>query len=161
MDFTNTSTSRLLIQTTDQLRIQPLTAGRDINIGISGSVTELALGSSLFSGSNAVFQEGFAEIIIGRLAGDGTGTLTVDSATTVRDDLYLYMASGSGNLALDAPLTVQGSGPTNKTLAIEINAGITTGTGGSITVDKLRVFGSGDFILDGTNLINTIAATIK
>ncbi|NKC02245.1 MAG: filamentous hemagglutinin N-terminal domain-containing protein [Pseudomonadales bacterium] len=159
MDFTNTSTSRLLVESTDQLRIQPLTVGRDINIGIAGSVTELALGSSLFSGSNSVFQEGFADIIIGRLAGDGTGTLTINSSTTVRDDLYLYMVGAGGNLALDAPLTVQGTGPTNKTLAIEINAGITTGAGGSITVDSLRVTGDGDFILDGTNLINTIAAT--
>lgn len=181
MSFVNNSSSRLRITSarsgvdasTGQLNIRSYT---DTGIQIGGTEPSppsvpgnpLFLKSDWFAGSNAVFQAGFGEINIGgygsaaigstSVPAESTGTLTVAGATTVRDSLNLLMTGVGGQVVVDAPLTVQGSGSANRVLDIEANGGITaTAQNSLISVDKLRLAGSGDFILSGPNLVNTLA----
>ncbi|MBF0461859.1 MAG: filamentous hemagglutinin N-terminal domain-containing protein [Magnetococcales bacterium] len=170
MQVVNTSTSRLEVQSTGELRIRPWTAATNISFGTAGGADKLYLGSSWFSGNNAVFQPGFEDIIVGwsdlagasgvgvNLAGaNTTGTLSVDMPTTVRDSLNLRMNGTGGKAAFNAPLTVQGASGEARILALDLNAGATGS--GAITVDQLQLMGSGAIALSGNSLINTLSAS--
>ncbi|MDO8742363.1 MAG: filamentous hemagglutinin N-terminal domain-containing protein, partial [bacterium] len=179
MKFVNSSTSRLRITgarsgadlTTGQLNIRPY---HDATIQIGGTepsppspdsgtlaapTKPLYLASSLFSGTNAVVIEGFGDITIGRYGvapTESTKTLTVAGATTVNNSLNLRMLGAGGNIAVNAPLTVQKADGSARTLAMHVQAGV-AGTG-AITSDKLRLIGSGDVLLTGSSFVGTLAA---
>ncbi len=179
MKFVNTSTSRMRMTgarsgsnlSTGQLNIRPY---HDINIQIGGSeasppspdsahltapTNPLYLASTLFSGSNAVFTEGFGDITIGRYAVAGTEstkTLTVAGTTSVYDPLNLRMMGTGGNVVINSPLTVQSSSGSSRTLALHVQSGA-TGTG-AISVHNLRLIGSGDVSLTGTNFVDILVA---
>ncbi|MBF0400039.1 MAG: filamentous hemagglutinin N-terminal domain-containing protein [Magnetococcales bacterium] len=171
MQFINTSTSRLLAESTGELRIRPWTSSTAITFGTAGSTDKLYLGSSWFSGTNAIFQPGFEDMTVGwsdvanvvDTVGFGvntegtatTGTLTVASATTIRDNLNFRMTGVGGKAVFDAPLTVQGASSANRVLSLNLNAGATGS--GAIAVDKLQLLGSGDMVLSGNNLVSTLA----
>ncbi|MBK9162215.1 MAG: S-layer family protein [Nitrosomonadales bacterium] len=173
MEFVNSSAYHLNAASSGELRIQPLTAGRNvafINAALP-AVDQLYLGNDWFNGTSfAIFRPGFGgtgygtpasgatgSITIGRA--DATGIMTVTDATTIRDNTTLLMGGLGGKIAINGPLTVQGSGaPTARTLTLDTNAGATAA--GTIAADALQLLGSGDYVLTGTNLLNTIAANI-
>ncbi|WP_193771021.1 filamentous hemagglutinin N-terminal domain-containing protein [Candidatus Magnetaquicoccus inordinatus] len=182
MKFTNSSTSRLRMTgarsgstlTTGQLNIRPY---HDITIQIGGTEPSppspdsshltapsnpLYLASSLFSGNNAVFIEGFGDITIGRygVAGsESNKSLTVAGATTVYDPLNLRMfgtTGSNGSIAINAPLTVQSSSGSARALALHVKGGV-SGTG-TLTTHDLRLIGAGDVALTGSNFVDVLAA---
>lgn len=179
MSFVNSASSRLRVTgarsgsnvATGQLNLRSLT---DVDIQIGGTEPSppsvpgnpLFLKSDWFSGANAVFLPGFGEISIGGFGSaalgspvtpaDSTGTLTVAGATTVRDPLNLLMNAGS--VQINAPLTVVGASNAARTLNIQVADGVSATTPTSlINVDALRLAGSGDMVLSGSNLISTVA----
>ncbi|MBF0416014.1 MAG: filamentous hemagglutinin N-terminal domain-containing protein, partial [Magnetococcales bacterium] len=182
MKFVNSSSLHMKVASSGELRIQPKTASRDIQFhpdpasptlnDDSSVVGKLYLGSNWFNGGSlAIFQAGFGTgagygtagtlptgaITIGRT--DGTGTLTVADATTLRDNTTLLMGTTTGNIKINAPLTVQGSSaPTSRTLTLDMAAG---GAGASaITADNLLLLGAGDYVFNGSNLVGTLSATL-
>lgn len=179
MNFVNSASSRLRVTgarsgsnvATGQLNLRSLS---DVDIQIGGTEPSppsvpgnpLFLKSDWFSGANAVFLPGFGEISIGGFGSaalgspvapaDSTGTLTVAGATTVRDPLNLLMNAGS--VQINAPLTVVGTSNAARTLNIQVADGVSATTPTSlINVDALRLAGSGDMVLSGSNLISTVA----
>ncbi|MEG3640597.1 two-partner secretion domain-containing protein [Magnetococcus sp. PR-3] len=158
MLFTNDSTSRLQIETTGEVRINPYSTATNIELGTTTGHTSLYLKSTYFSGSYNVFDEGTTDITIGKQDASSTaltGTLTVASATTVRDSLNLVMTGTGGNVVMTGALTVAGSSE-NRVLAINTQNGATGA--GTVTVDKLHLLGSGAYTLTGSNAINTMSA---
>ncbi|MBF0097332.1 MAG: filamentous hemagglutinin N-terminal domain-containing protein [Magnetococcales bacterium] len=182
MQLTSSSSSRLRVTgarsgsdlSTGQLNIRPY---HDIDIQIAGTeasppspdadnlsapTNPLYLASTLFSGTNAVFVEGFGEITIGRygvVAAESNQTLTVAGTTTVYDPLNLrmYGTTGStGAIAINSPLTVQSSTGSARALAMHVQGGV-TGTG-TVTAYNVRLIGAGDVSLTGDNFITVLAA---
>ncbi len=153
MALVNSSSSRLLVESLGEVRIRPENAATDISFDSSADVDHLHLGNTWFAGANSIFQPGASAISVGRA--DATGTMTVANATTVRDDLNLFMGGVGGNIILDAPLTVQGAVSAARTLALDVNAGVSAS--GLITADAVHLTGGGDFALTATNLVDTLA----
>jgi filamentous hemagglutinin family protein len=202
MSFANSSSSRLRVTgarngadpATGQLNIRPL---RDVNIQLGGTepspastdapadaVTDvtppLFLASSWFSGSTAVFQDGFGEINIGRFAEAGTAatrTLSVHGATTVRDPLNLLMTGATGSVlfgrqaagaaaAVTGLLTVDdaaATGSADPALFVDAGTGgagriaaITANSG--IVADRAMLRAGGDIALAGPNILTALAA---
>ncbi|ABK44673.1 filamentous hemagglutinin family outer membrane protein [Magnetococcus marinus MC-1] len=158
MLFTNDSTSRLQVDTTGEVRINPLSTATNIELGTTTGHTSLYLKSTYFSGSYNVFDEGATDITIGKQDATSTaltGTLTIASSTTVRDNLNLVMTGTGGNVVITGALTVAGTS-TNRVLAINTQNGATGA--GTISVDKLHLLGSGAYSLTGSNVVNTLSA---
>ncbi|MBF0629910.1 MAG: filamentous hemagglutinin N-terminal domain-containing protein [Magnetococcales bacterium] len=181
MEFVNSSSLHLKVATGGELRIQPETASRDIQFhgdpsspdlnDDSSVVGKLYLGSNWFNGGSlSIFQAGFGSsgygtagsgatgaITIGRT--DGSGTLTVADSTTIRDNTTLLLGSTTGNIKVNAPLTVQGSSaPTARILTMDTVAG---GAGASaITADQLLLLGAGNYVFTGSNLVGTLSSTL-
>lgn len=163
--LTNSSSARLKAASSGELRLRTWTDSRDILLGSADSNgwgSALGLSSSWFSGSNAIFQGGFSHVTVGGAAEApvaGKGTLTVDAATTVRDNLNLAMQGSGGKVQVNAALTVQGaSGVANadkRTVSLRVDQGATGA--GLLSVDKLQLIGKGDFVLSGPNLVGTLA----
>ncbi|MEI6732748.1 MAG: filamentous hemagglutinin N-terminal domain-containing protein, partial [Comamonadaceae bacterium] len=108
---------------------------------------------------------GFYDLTIGR--SDSTGRMTVANATTLRDDLTLLMGTpstaGRSAIAINAPLTVkqQPNNNSGRTLTLDVGGqGLTAATAGTVAADNLQLLGVGDFVLNGNNLVNTLAANV-
>ncbi|MBF0110399.1 MAG: filamentous hemagglutinin N-terminal domain-containing protein [Magnetococcales bacterium] len=181
MEFVNSSSLHLKVASSGELRIVPETASRDIQFHSDPSsptlnedssvVGKLYLGSNWFNGGSlSIFQAGFGNtgygtagtgatgaVTIGRT--DGSGTLTVADATTIRDNTTLLMGNTTGNIKVNATLTVQGSSnPTARILTMDTAAG---GAGSSaITVDQMLLLGTGDYVFTGSNLLGTLSASL-
>ncbi len=175
MQFINSSNLHLNVASSGELRVHTETASRNIGFGTPGGVDKLNLGSNWFNGaSTSVFQPGFTDIVFGHAASAAsataapvvsasTGTLTVASATTLRDHTILEMDGTGGNVKVNAALTVKGNssapGADNaRTLTVHTQAGATGA--GTLDVTSLQLLGSGDNVLTGANLVSKLAASI-
>lgn len=167
MFLSNSSATRLQAASGGELRLRSWSDNRNISLGatdINDLNGALALGSTWFSGANAVFQPGFANITIGEAGMSpvaSRGQLSVDGATTVRDHLNLAMQGAGGKVQLNAALSVQGAGAsgTERTLSLRVADGARSSETGLLSVDKLHLIGAGEFKLIAPNLINTVAGT--
>ncbi len=175
MQFINSSNLHLNVASSGELRVHTETAGRNITFGTPGGVDKLNLSSNWFNGaSTSVFQPGFTDIVVGHAASAAsatatpvvsasTGTLTVASATTLRDHTILEMDGTGGNVKVNAALTVKGNsaspGADNaRTLTVHTQAGATGA--GTLDVNSVQLLGSGDNVLTGANLVSKLAASI-
>lgn len=175
MQFINSSNLHLNVASSGELRVHTETAGRNISFGTPGGVDKLNLSSNWFNGaSTSVFQPGFTDIVFGHAASAAsataapvvsasTGTLTVASATTLRDHTILEMDGAGGNVKLNAALTVKGnssapSADNARTLTVHTQAGATGA--GTIDASSVQLLGSGDNVLTGANLVSKLAASI-
>ncbi|GLT23993.1 hypothetical protein GCM10007933_34640 [Zoogloea oryzae] len=175
MQFINSSNLHLNVASSGELRVHTETAGRNISFGTPGGVDKLNLSSNWFNGaSTSVFQPGFTDIVVGHAASAAsatatpvvsasTGTLTVASATTLRDHTILEMDGTGGNVKVNAALTVKGNsaspGADNaRTLTVHTQAGATGA--GTLDVNSVQLLGSGDNVLTGANLVSKLAASV-
>lgn len=165
MEFVNSSDYHLNVASSGELRIRPLSSGRHIEIGTPGAVDKLYLGNDWFNGSNlAVFRSGFGSgnaanpgVTIGRT--DASGRLTVASATTFRDNTAFVMGGSGGKVLINAALTVKATDTVqSRQLALSVNSGATGN--GVINTNKLLLNGSGDVVLGGGNLVDTLSANL-
>ncbi len=181
MEFENSSSLHMKVASSGELRVLPETASRDIQFHgdpsspdlneDSSIVGKLYLGSNWFNGGSlSVFQAGFGNtgygtagtgatgaVTIGRT--DGSGTMTVADTTTFRDNTTLLMGATTGNIKVNAPVTVQGSSaPTARILTMDTAAG---GAGASaMTADQLLLLGTGNYVFSGSNLVGTLSASL-
>ncbi|WP_170252862.1 two-partner secretion domain-containing protein [Vogesella mureinivorans] len=165
MQFVNSSDFHLNVASSGELRVRPLSTGRNIDISSAGAVDKLYLGNDWFNGSSrAIFRPGFGSgsaanpgITLGRT--DGTGSLTVSSATTLRDNTALVMGGAGGKVLINAALTVKASDAAqSRQLVLDVNGGATGN--GVINTNKLLLNGSGDVVLGGANLVDTLTANL-
>ncbi|MBF0133321.1 MAG: filamentous hemagglutinin N-terminal domain-containing protein [Magnetococcales bacterium] len=181
MEFENSSSLHMKVASSGELRVLPETASRDIQFHgdpsspdlneDSSIVGKLYLGSNWFNGGSlSVFQAGFGNtgygtagtgatgaVTVGRT--DGSGTMTVADTTTFRDNTTLLMGATTGNIKVNAPVTVQGSSaPTARILTMDTAAG---GAGASaMTADQLLLLGTGNYVFSGSNLVGTLSANL-
>lgn len=165
MQFVNSSDYHLNVASAGELRVRPLSTGRNIDISSAGAVDKLYLGNDWFNGSSkAIFRPGFGSgdaanpgITLGRT--DATGSLTVSSATTLRDNTALVMGGAGGKVLINAALTVKASDAAQSRQLVLDVAGGATGNG-VINTNKLLLNGSGDVVLGGANLVDTLTANL-
>ncbi len=165
MQFVNSSDYHLNVASAGELRVRPLSTGRNIDISTAGAVDKLYLGNDWFNGSSkAIFRPGFGSgdaanpgITLGRT--DATGSLTVSSATTLRDNTALVMGGAGGKVLINAALTVKASDAAQSRQLVLDVAGGATGSG-VINTNKLLLNGSGDVVLGGANLVDTLTAKL-
>ncbi|MFN4236844.1 MAG: filamentous hemagglutinin N-terminal domain-containing protein [Vogesella sp.] len=165
MQLVNSSDFHLNVASSGELRVRPLTASRNIDISSAGAVDKLYLGNDWFNGSSrAIFRPGFGSgnaanpgITLGR--SDATGSLTISSATTLRDNTALVMGGSGGKVLINAALTVKASDAAqSRQLVLDVNGGATGN--GLINTNKLLLNGSGDVVLGGANLVDTLTANL-
>lgn len=165
MQFVNSSDYHLNVASAGELRVRPLSTGRNIDISSAGAVDKLYLGNDWFNGSSkAIFRPGFGSgdaanpgITLGRT--DATGSLTVSSATTLRDNTALVMGGAGGKVLINAALTVKASDAAQSRQLVLDVAGGATGNG-VINTNKLLLNGRGDVVLGGANLVDTLTANL-
>ncbi|SHI91446.1 MBG domain-containing protein [Propionispora hippei] len=133
------------------LTVKPLTAGRNVFVGTTGSNGLNLVGNLFNQNNNSVFQ-GFGNTVIGHDA--GTGTITVNGAA-FGNDVTLQATGTNGNIAVNGALAAGSN-------TITLKAAADSGGTGVITASGLNLQGTNAaFTLGGANAVTALAGNVK
>jgi filamentous hemagglutinin family protein len=155
-----TGTSSVDAGSTGTVNIKTLTPGIEIKIG-SSDVGSATLSSQILGIDNGELNRITAgKLVIGDTA--STGTITVAAATTTLAQTGNITLQTGGNIAVNAPLTIDSS----KTLTLNgagANSTITDGTSGAIKTSQLELLGANAAVTLDSKLheVGTLAAVVK
>ena len=182
MNFVNTASTHLKVASSGELRMHTENANTKIEFGTAGGLFDpvdlnqktLYLGNNWFNGSaNGVFQPGFRNIVVGNAVATNavdtstglvsttgnTNSLTVASATILRDETVLETIGTGGNVKINEDISVgTTSAFGDKALTLHTESGAVGA--GAIKTNQLTLLGSGQQVLTGSNLVNKLAADV-